>query len=403
MLTTSKLSNNRRIWATGILQLGGALATFASVLAAGTLPLVGAQFHANNAALGVLLSAYLAGFGLFQIVAGFGALRAGPRKIYLTGLLLIGLPSLVTGSSGSLAIFALLRFVAGTGQALTSGTAYGLLSTYYPEGQRGKSFGLFLGVTNGLGGLLGLPLSTSLGLAYGWAVPYESVGVIILAVSGLSFVILPRAGTGPSTIISVLWKRSLQIFRSKSIWGLALGLAGFAAASSVPIDYLAQYFAQIHPAWGIKTASEIAATGIGFSLPGGIIGGWIGDRGWNRKAVLLTFGTMFGLLWITLPFLPLFVYWGLYAIAGIAVGLVNALMFLTPSLLNESQGEGVTLAIGLINTVQLIFDGIFLAFFGYVSLIDGYTPAWILTGVACLILLPFLFLVASNQSALKNK
>jgi MFS transporter, ACS family, D-galactonate transporter len=402
MITSSVLSSSRRLWSTAILLLGGALVTFVSVIVAATLPLIGTHFLTNTATLGTILGAYVAGFALFQVPAGFGALRTGARSIYLLGLLLMGGASLLCGFSGNLLELGLLRFVAGAGQALQSGTAYSLLSTYYPEGQRGKFFGIFVGVTNGIGGLLGLPASTALGVSYGWAVPFELMGAIVLIVTGLSFVILPAVqSTKKAEQLSAIWSMGLKIFRSKSIWGLALGLAGFTAASYTPIDYVAQYFSQVHPAWGIHTASYIAATGIGFTFPGGILGGWIGDRGFSRKRVMLCLGVVFGLLWILLPYIPLDAYWGLYAVAGIAVGLAAALTFLIPSLLEESRGEGVTLAIGLINTTQLIFTSGFLAFFGFLSVTSGFNPAWTASGLVTLALLPFLFLVASNSRPVK--
>ncbi len=372
--------------------------TFTSVIVAATLPLIGSAFKVNNSELGLVLATYVAGIGLFQILAGFGALRLGARQIYLIGLLIIGAASILSVLSTSVFELALLRFIAGSGAAFSSGTAYSLLSVYYPEGQRGKSFGLFFGITNGLGGLIGLPASAVLGLAYGWASPFEIIGTIILATVGLSFIILPvdKGASENLNQLSMIWSRGGLILRSRSIWGLSLGLAGLAVVGVAGIDYLPQYFSQSHPLWGINTAAEIAALGIGFTIPGGILGGWIGDKGIDRRIVLMVFSTILGLGIIVLPHLTLIFFWGLYAVAGIAVGITNAVMFLIPSYLKESSGEGVTLGIGVINTVQLLITSVFLSIFGFLSVTKGYTLAWTLIGVMAIVLLPLLLFVSSD-------
>ena len=103
-----------------------------------------------------------------------------------------------------------------------------------------------------------------------------------------------------------------------------------------------------------------------------------------------------GLGIIVLPHLTLIFFWGLYAVAGIAVGITNAVMFLIPSYLKESSGEGVTLGIGVINTVQLLITSVFLSIFGFLSVTKGYTLAWTLIGVMAIVLLPLLLFVSSD-------
>jgi len=78
-------SRNRKR-STIVLLLGGALVTFVMVMVASTLPLIGAEFKVNNSELGLVLAVFVAGFGLFQIPAGLGALKVGTRQIYLIGL-----------------------------------------------------------------------------------------------------------------------------------------------------------------------------------------------------------------------------------------------------------------------------------------------------------------------------
>ena len=300
-----------------------------------------------------------------------------------------------SGFSSNLLELGILRFLAGVGWALGSGTAFSLLSKYYPEGRRGKWFGVFYGVTNGLGGLVGVPLSTALGLSYGWATPFKLLGAITTIVAILTFVILPievrdKRKESPTAQI---WTHAGEILRSRSVWGLAIGLMGLGAAGYAGSDYLLQYFSQVHPTWGISLAADIVAIAIGFTLPGGLLGGWIGDKHLDQRLFLIIFVVIMGVAYFSLSFLPWQAILGVYIVAGIVFGAANTIMYLIPSYLPESRGEGLTLSIGIINTTQYGFASFFLAIFGIFSVSEGYTFAWILTGVVTIMLLPFLFFV----------
>jgi predicted MFS family arabinose efflux permease len=120
--------------------------------------------------------------------------------------------------------------------------------------------------------------------------------------------------------LATVWAKGKIFLRSRSIWALSFGLAGFVAGSFVPIDYITQYFSTTHPSWGITTAAEIAAVGMGFTIPGGIVGGIVGERKIDRRAVLALSSVIFGACLLVLPYLNLTFLWFLYAIAGIHLG-----------------------------------------------------------------------------------
>jgi len=377
---------------------------FVAFTVAATLPLIGSAFKVDSSRLGVVLSAYVAGLGIFQILAGFGALKWGTREVYLGGLALVGVASLLSGFSNSIAELVILRFFVGIGTAFTSGTAYSLLASYYPEGEKGKSIGLFSGITNGLGGIIGLPAASIMGLAYGWPFPLELVGIVTLVATLLSVLILPRTKSqGNIRQLGVVWSKGRPVLKSRSIWALSIGLAGFAAAAFVPIEYVTQYFNVVHPLWGITTAAEVAAVGTGFTLPGGILGGRIGERGYDRRVVLAICGVIFGACWLVFPHLELVFVWGLYAIAGILVGIVFTVLYIIPVYLEESKGENVTLGIGIISTTQFLFTSVFLSLFGIVTVGLGFTFAWTITGLIAIILLPLLLFVSPTRGNISSK
>lgn len=372
--------------------------SFAGFTVAATLPLIGRSFNVDSSQLGLVLSAYVAGIGIFQILAGFGSLKWGTREVYLWGLALVGAAGLLSGFSDSILVLATLRFLVGIGSGVSGATAFSLLASYYPAGEKGKSIGLYSGITNGLGGVIGLPAATAMGLAYGWPFPLELTGSVTLITAFVSVLILPKRRTPSGTPhIGIIWSNGRSVLKSRSIWALSFGLAGFVAAAAVPVDYITQYFNIAHPLWGIATAAEIAAIGTAFTLPGAILGGRIAESGYDRRAILAICGALFGGCWFVFPHLELAFIFGLYAIGGTLVGIISSVMNTIPAYLEESKGENVTLGIGVISTTQFLFTSVFVILFGVVSVGQGFTFAWMLSGLVAVILLPLLSLVAPTR------
>src|SRR5215218_3098613 len=67
----------------------------------------------SKAAAGVLSAAYAAGTLVASLPAGFMAARVGPRRTLLSGLLLLGLASLVFGFGDQVVLLDAARFVQG--------------------------------------------------------------------------------------------------------------------------------------------------------------------------------------------------------------------------------------------------------------------------------------------------
>jgi MFS family permease len=389
-----------RTRATLALVTTGVLSGYSGVVVGAVLPLIGARFAANAAELGFVLATYLAGLGLFQVPAGFSALLWGTRRTYMAGIAIVGAANVASIFSGNILELSILQFLAGAGTALSAATRYGLISSYYPEGKRGSIVGFLWGSSNGLGGLIGLPIGAALGLTYGWNIAIGAGGISLVIMAILNKVILPTeaAHSGGLTQISAMWSAGRRVLRSRSIWALSLGLMGFSAGAYPPIYYVTQYFHDVHPDWGISTAAQVAAVGLFFTLPGASLGGWIAERGFERRMILLLFGSAFGIGVLMLPFLYVSYLVGLYAFLGLCVGVIYAVMYLIPSYLEESRGESLALGIGTMSTTQLLFTSIFLVMFGAMAISWGYAAAWISTGLLSVVLLPLLLLVTPTRA-----
>jgi MFS family permease len=360
------------------------------------LALIGTSLHANPAQLGLVLGAFLAGVGIFQVPAGVVDLRWGSRPTALTGLVVMGIAGVACAFSTDILDLILLRFLAGVGAAFFFSPALSLVASYFPPGQRGPIIGLYNGGFS-LGGAVGVTVGAAIGLRYGWQVALGFGGVALLALVAYNWAVLPREpASRPVRDYAQVFRAVYRVVLSRSIWALSLALAGFWGAVYIVAQDYVLFAAKVHPLWGTQTAAEIATIFIVMSFPGGPLGGWIAERGWDRRWVLAAFAIADGALIATVPFLGLYTSAGLFVVMGLFDGVAFAVLYLIPSYLPESQGRGVALGIATVNSIQVLLGSLIAIAFGYVAVSAGFTTAWVLVGVLAIGMVPLVFLVAPN-------
>lgn len=362
------------------------------------LPLIGISLAANAAQLAIVLGAFLVGVGIFQVPAGLLDLRWGSRRTALSGLFVMGVAGVASAFSPHILELVLFRFVAGAGAAFFFSPALSLVASYFPPGRRGPVIGLYNGGFS-LGGAVGVVGGAFVGLRFGWPLALGIGGVGLLVMVAYNWAVLPReALPRPSRNRSQVLTAFRSVLKSRSIWALSLGFSGFwAAVYLVAQDFV--YFAyHVHPSWGTQTAANITTVFIVLSFPGGPLGGWIAERGWDRRWVLALFGVGDGVLIASIPFLSLYLSAGLFAIMGLFDGIVFAVLYLIPSYLPETRGEGLALGIAVVNSIQVLLGSVVVVIFGVVAVIEGYTVAWIFIGALTLVGIPLVLLVAPNRA-----
>jgi len=130
------------------------------------------EFGLSNQELGYILSAFLAGYGLFQIPGGWLAKRFGPRRVLTGGLVWWGLLTCAVtlihpSMAGAFWLIIGVRFFLGMGEAVMYPSSNQFTSTWIPTQERGLANGLIFAGT-GTGAALTAPFITWLMVTYGW-------------------------------------------------------------------------------------------------------------------------------------------------------------------------------------------------------------------------------------------
>ena len=354
------------------------------------LPLIGTGLAASTFELGLVLGAFLAGAAVFQVPAGLAALRWGNRTVSLFALALMGGFSLASAFSPDWFVLAALRFGAGAGAAFFFAPALGLVTSYYPPGSRGPIIGIYnSGFSVGSG--LGLFAGALVGAAYGWPVALAIGGAGLLAMALVGPFGLPRTGARTARRpFAELRLAALEVLRSRSIWALSVGTSGLWAAFYVAAQYFVDFAHTAHAGWSVALAAGLPTVMIVLEVPGGPIGGWLGERAHEMRRILLGWGVVSGVGVFLIPLLPLDGLVVLFGLLGFADGVVFAVLYLIPSYLPESHGESLALGLAVVNSIQIFLGSALAIAFGYLAETVGYDAAWWFAGVIALAPLPLL-------------
>src|ERR1700756_5621872 len=150
------------------------------------LPSIKTDLHFSETSLQWVITAYSIFFGGVLLLGGRLADLLGRRRLFMIGLALFTVSSLLDGlawSEGSLIAF---RSLQGLGAALLSPAALSILTTTFREGrERNVALGIW-GAASGSGGAAGVLLGGALTSTLSWSWIFfinVPVGVLVLAIS----------------------------------------------------------------------------------------------------------------------------------------------------------------------------------------------------------------------------
>jgi ACS family glucarate transporter-like MFS transporter len=140
--------------------------------------------------MGWVFSAFLLGYSLFQIPAGWIGDRYGPKNVLTGAILLWSLftalcgfaPDLIIGRwIGAAGSFMIVRFLVGVGEAANAPNCNKIVSNWIGSGQRGIGSS-FLTLGTGIGGTITPPLIAWITQRWGWRISFYLSGLLGLFV-----------------------------------------------------------------------------------------------------------------------------------------------------------------------------------------------------------------------------
>src|ERR1700724_3195273 len=132
------------------------------------LPSIKAALHFSQADLPWIVNAYTLTFGGFLLLGGRAADLLGRRRVFMAGLALFSVASLLGGLAQSEGWLIVARGVQGLGAAILSPAALSIVTTTFTEGaERNKALGIW-GALAGGGGAAGVLLGGVLTSGIGW-------------------------------------------------------------------------------------------------------------------------------------------------------------------------------------------------------------------------------------------
>jgi MFS family permease len=91
-----------------------------------------AELQFTTSSLAWVVNAYLIAFGGLLLLAGRIGDLIGRRRVFLAGVCLFTLASLLCGLAGSQSLLIAARFIQGVGGAMTSAVILGMIITMFP-------------------------------------------------------------------------------------------------------------------------------------------------------------------------------------------------------------------------------------------------------------------------------
>src|SRR5947207_4248466 len=152
------------------------------------IPTIGIKLHFSSDALQWVLTAYALTFGGFLLLGGRAGDLLGRRRVFMVGLSLFALTSLLCGLAVSSSMLIVGRLLQGVAGAILAPSVFSITSVTFEEGsERNKALGI-LGAIAGSGAAIGVLLGGVLTEYAGW----QWIFFVNVPIGLLALTLVPR-------------------------------------------------------------------------------------------------------------------------------------------------------------------------------------------------------------------
>jgi len=338
--------------------------------------------HASNLDVSLATGAFILGFAVMQIPAGYLLDKFNARFVVSGGILILAVGNIVISFSSNLIIFSLSNFLQGMGAAFAFIASAVLISQWFSA----KNFPILFGLTQTLSCILAGVIHYYFTVAlktYAWNDIYQGLAAFGLILLVLSLLLVKTPGDyqrGPS--ISLLASLA-TVFKNKQIW-----LCSIAAATSfgVLLAYASFWYMPVEAFYSVENLQAVIISGmifvgIGIGTP---LLGWLSNVVKSRVMVIhatLVLGTMALILGLYLPHFNIDTLIIIKTVSFlIGFFLSGSMLFYTVvSEISTDSTRGV--AISVLNTAVFLFNTLMLFIpYLFITLLstEFYTYLWIL-------------------------
>ena len=153
------------------------------------IPTITGEFHADNFLMNWVVLGFLLSAAIFVVPFGRIADIVGRKTIFIIGLIIIVVSSLLCSLSNSVYMLIASRMLEGFGSAMIFGTLVAILTAAYPAKERGKVLGINVAIT-----YLGLSAGPFIGgiitQYLGWRFIYAGIMAYSLIIAGLAYFLI---------------------------------------------------------------------------------------------------------------------------------------------------------------------------------------------------------------------
>ena len=349
------------------------------------------DFKLDVSGLGVATASFYIGVGLFQVPGGIIAAKCGARRTAIIGILASSIAAALTAFSSQFFQFVVLRFFVGIGMALFLGPGVTLAARTFRRNSQGFGVGAFQSAFY-VGGGLGLFAWSVLAEWVGWRSSLVASGVLGILGGLLLISYVPKDELRDEFAIRMTELR--KVLTNRWLLLLSVELFGFGSGTILISTFIVYYLEQslgLSPA----LAGVIGSLAPVCSIVTSPLIGMLYTRTRKARLLLFTLGVILAI-----------------AIAMVAVGSVSSAICaaLVAGLCNGSitvgylaardgcvaPSEYESLAVGWVNTIQMLAGLSAPVLFSTLVISHGYTTAW-LVGAACIFPLTSIILLARGK------
>lgn len=146
---------------------------------ANTAPMIIKEFGFSKVQMGIIFSAFIWSYALFQVPGGWLGDRFGPRKVLSSIMAYRTVIAVVTTFSIGFKSFWGIRFALGIGEAGAFPTATRAMQMWYPRDERGFVQGISHAASR-FGAAIGPPVAVAIMIHFGWRSVFYVIGVLSL-------------------------------------------------------------------------------------------------------------------------------------------------------------------------------------------------------------------------------